>query len=123
MRCAVVLVQHLLAVKDNKHDGVVAPLPTVFEAGVWDPLIIAVRAAPHLGAFIAGQPQWRAWLQRLLTASRDASLAASIGILVPREARGKAELTPRETEVHALLAQGLTNVEIANLLFISLSTT
>ena len=117
------LAEAIVAVNDERHDGVVARLPSVFEAGVWDPLIIAVRAAPHLGAFIAGQPQWRAWLQRLLTASRDASLAASIGILVPREARGKAELTPRETEVHALLAQGLTNVEIANLLCISLSTT
>jgi DNA-binding NarL/FixJ family response regulator len=31
-------------------------------------------------------------------------------------------LSPREAEVHELLAQGLTNDEIAKLLYISLST-
>ncbi len=41
----------------------------------------------------------------------------------PGAAKPKAELTPREAEVHELLAQGLTNEEIAKLLYISLSTT
>jgi DNA-binding NarL/FixJ family response regulator len=35
----------------------------------------------------------------------------------------KQALTPREREVHELLAQGLTNEEIANALYISHSTT
>jgi DNA-binding CsgD family transcriptional regulator len=42
---------------------------------------------------------------------------------VPRAAKRKIVLTPRETEVHELLAQGLTNDEIARLLYISVSTT
>lgn len=46
-----------------------------------------------------------------------------IGLRVPRNARPKQDLTPREVEVHELLAQGLTNEEIARLLYISLSTT
>jgi DNA-binding NarL/FixJ family response regulator len=46
-----------------------------------------------------------------------------MGLRIPREARSKTVLSPRESEVHELLAQGLTNEEIARLLYISLSTT
>jgi two-component system nitrate/nitrite response regulator NarL len=42
---------------------------------------------------------------------------------VPRAAKHAEELTPRESEVHELLAQGLTNDEIARQLYISRSTT
>ncbi len=51
------------------------------------------------------------------------TLADSLGLGIPRPAKQKQKLTPRETEVHELLAQGLTNDEIAKLLYISLSTT
>jgi DNA-binding NarL/FixJ family response regulator len=62
-------------------------------------------------------------LRKQLAGSRDASLARSLGLEIPRPARQKQQLTPREAEVHELLAQGLTNEEIAKLLYISLSTT
>jgi len=62
-------------------------------------------------------------LKRLLERAGDASLAGSLGLRIPRSARQQQELTPRETEVHELVAQGLTNEEIARLLYISLSTT
>ena len=55
--------------------------------------------------------------------SSDRTLARAIGLRVPRSAKPKQALTLRESEVHELLAQGLTNEEIARLLFISLSTT
>lgn len=42
---------------------------------------------------------------------------------MPRAAKTRAALSPRESEVHELLAQGLTNEEIAKQLYISLSTT
>ena len=90
---------------------------------MWDPIVVATRAAPHLGAFIADQPPWRSWLQQLLAASRDASLAALLGLRIPRAARTRGTLSPRESEVHELLAQGLKNEEIAKLLYISVSTT
>jgi DNA-binding NarL/FixJ family response regulator len=86
-------------------------------------VVIAVRAAPTLGEFVADQPEWRRWLQRLLSASANASLASRLGLQVPRPAKRAGELTARESEVHELLAQGLTNEEIAKLLYISLSTT
>jgi DNA-binding NarL/FixJ family response regulator len=95
----------------------------VIDSGVWDPVVIAVRAVPAVGAFIAQENVWRGWLQRLLSASSDTSLASRFGLRVPRAARSATALTPREDEVHDLLAQGLTNEEIAKALYISLSTT
>jgi LuxR family maltose regulon positive regulatory protein len=90
--------------------------------GVWDPILIAVRAVPDLGRQIATHREGSDWLRRILVLSSDTSLAALIGLRVPRPAKPKQKLTPRETEVHELLAQGLTNEEIAKLLYISLST-
>jgi LuxR family maltose regulon positive regulatory protein len=117
------LAEAVIALGNGNCYGTQVRLRSVIEGGVYDPVVIAVRAAPHIGAFIAAQPPWRPWFQRLLTASRDVSLAASLGLRVPREAKTKTGLSPRETEVHELLAQGLTNEEIAKLLYISLSTT
>jgi len=114
----------IAAFGEQKHEATVGHLKRVAGTGMWDPVVIAVRATPPLGTFIARQVQWRSWLQQLLEASRDVSLAASLGIRVPRAAKSRAAaLSPRESEVHELLAQGLTNEEIANALYISLSTT
>jgi LuxR family transcriptional regulator, maltose regulon positive regulatory protein len=113
----------VIALNDERHDSAVARMQTAVESGMLDPVIIAVRAAPYLGAFLASHAQWRSRLQQLLAASRDASLAASLGLRIPRAAKTRASLSPRESEVHELLAQGLTNEEIAKVLYISLSTT
>ncbi|HLY85358.1 MAG TPA: LuxR C-terminal-related transcriptional regulator, partial [Gaiellaceae bacterium] len=117
------LTEAVIGLSDGERDDAAGRIRTVLEAGVCDPIVIAVRAAPHLGAFIAAQPPLRPALQRLLAASQDVSLAASLGLRVPREAKERTALSPRETEVHELVAQGLKNEEIARLLHISLSTT
>jgi LuxR family transcriptional regulator, maltose regulon positive regulatory protein len=98
-------------------------LGLVIENEVWDPVVVAVRTVSGLGEFMADQSEWRGWLQRLLSASSDTSIAKRLGLRVPRAARRVADLTAREGEVHELLAQGLTNEEIAKQLYISLSTT
>jgi LuxR family maltose regulon positive regulatory protein len=116
------LAEAIVAFNDGRPKTAASRLRKAIDIAVWDPFVIAIRAAPRFGAFIAEQPEFRPWLQRLLIASRDASLASAIGLRVPREAKSKGKLTPRETEVHELLAQGLTNEEIANLLYISVST-
>jgi len=110
-----------LAAKDTAE--ATARLGVVIENGVWDPAVIAVRSSPALGEFVADQPEWRGWLQGVLSASSDHSTANRLGLRVPRAARRPANLTPRESEVHELLAQGLTNEKIAKQLYISLSTT
>ncbi|MFL5959246.1 MAG: LuxR C-terminal-related transcriptional regulator [Gaiellaceae bacterium] len=117
------LAEAIIALRDEEYGASVPRLRAVIETGVWDPVVIAIRATPKLGALIAEKPEWRSWIQRLLAASRDASLATSIGLRIPREAKGKRGLSPRESEVHELVAQGLTNDEIARVLHISLSTT
>ena len=94
----------------------------VVDSQVWDPVLISARAARDLGAFLATS-EWRGWFQRLLSESGDTSQASQLGLRLPRAARRTAELTPRESEVHELLAQGLTNEEIGRQLYISLSTT
>ena len=98
-------------------------MSAVIASEVWDPVVIAIRGVPAIGSFIAEVDRWRSWLQRLLSASSDTSLARKLGLQIPRAARRQTGLTPRESEVHDLLAQGLTNEEIAKALFISLSTT
>jgi ATP/maltotriose-dependent transcriptional regulator MalT len=117
------LADAIIALGQKRSDDATAYVGQVIEAGVCDPVVIAVRAEQKLGAFLAAQQEWRQWFQRLLVASRDSTLARSFGLSVPREARGTRTLSPRETEVHELLAQGMTNDEIAKLLYISLSTT
>jgi DNA-binding NarL/FixJ family response regulator len=91
--------------------------------GVSDPILIAVRAVPDLGRQIAKNREWARWLRRIFVLSSDASLAATVGLRIPRAAKPKQKLSPRESEVHELLAHGLTNEEIARQLYISLSTT
>ena len=108
------------AVDAERADSFVAK---AIETGAWDPILIAVRAVPELGRHLAKRRATGDWLKRILVLSSDRSLAASIGLPIPRAAMPKQNLTPREGEVHELLAQGLTNEEIANVLYISLSTT
>jgi LuxR family maltose regulon positive regulatory protein len=117
------LAEAIVALGNRDSATVVTRIGTVVDSKIWDPLLIAVRAFPEIGAFIADETDWRGWLQRLLSSSSDATLASRLGLQVPRTAKPKADLTPREIEVHELLAQGLTNEEIAKLLYISLSTT
>jgi LuxR family maltose regulon positive regulatory protein len=117
------LAETLIALAAQDTTTASARLGVIIDNGVYDPVVIAVRTTPALGEFVADQPRWRSWLQRVLSASSDASLASKLGLRVPRAARRTAGLTPRESEVHELLAQGLTNEEIAKQLYISLSTT
>jgi LuxR family transcriptional regulator, maltose regulon positive regulatory protein len=98
-------------------------LESAIATEAWDPILIAIRAVPDLGRRIAQQREAADWLRRVLVMSSDRSLAALIGVPIPRTAMPKQSLTPREAEVHELLAQGLTNEEIAASLYISLSTT
>ena len=117
------LAEALVALAAGDTVTAAARFGVVIDNGVVDPVVIAVRTAPALGEFVADQTEWRSWLQRVLSASSDTSLASRLGLQVPRAAKRTAGLTPREGEVHELLAQGLTNDEIAKQLYISLSTT
>jgi LuxR family transcriptional regulator, maltose regulon positive regulatory protein len=122
-RVVSLLAEAILAVRHGDGDAVATRVQAIVESRIWDPMVIAVRAVPALGQFVAEQTKWRGWLQRLLSASSDTTLANRFGLRMPRAAKRSATLTPRESEVHELLAQGLTNEQIAKHLYISLSTT
>jgi DNA-binding CsgD family transcriptional regulator len=100
---------------------------TVFEQAVRlggvDALILACRASQPLAEQLAGDQEVRSELIRLFVESHDHALARKVGARAPRSMRRAAELSPREAEIHQLIAQGLTNPEISRLLFISPSTT
>jgi len=117
------LAEAILALEASDTGLAQAQIQAVIDSGIWDPVVIATRVVPGLGTFIADRTEWRNWLQRLLTASCDHAIASRLGLRTPRAGKRTAELSPRESEVHDLLAQGLTNEEIAKLLYISLSTT
>jgi LuxR family transcriptional regulator, maltose regulon positive regulatory protein len=81
------------------------------------------RICPAVAGILATRPEARIELGRLMESVDDFSLAKSLGLLTRRTKRGDREdLSPREHEVYELLAQGLSNREIANVLFISEAT-
>jgi LuxR family transcriptional regulator, maltose regulon positive regulatory protein len=122
-RALVLVARSVMAIGEGELEECADCMTMVTKSGFLDPVVIALRCSPSLGVFMAKEPEWRPWVHRLLSASRDRSLAGSLGLRIPREARVRTALTPREREVHELLAQGLTNEEIARQLYISLSTT
>jgi DNA-binding CsgD family transcriptional regulator len=61
-------------------------------------------------------------MTELLASSRDIAIGRAAGLAMPREFRRGDDLSPREREIHELITQGRSNVEIAQTLFISGST-
>ncbi|HLX31998.1 MAG TPA: LuxR C-terminal-related transcriptional regulator [Gaiellaceae bacterium] len=95
----------------------------ILELGIRNALVLAWRVWPEAASLLLDDPAQRARLTPLLIAANDEAIARRGGLRIPMEARPRGALSPREHEVHELIAQGLTNEEIAKLLFISLSTT
>lgn len=113
------------AVVDARH-GEIAAAATVFAIarglGTWDPVVCALRASHDLSDGLADLDVTRDEVRRLYAASNDLGLARRAGFRT-RSTRAPGEvLTPRELEVLGLIAQGLTNRDIAAALYISNST-
>ena len=91
--------------------------------GTLHALVLGLRSSVERGETVAADEELRPMVSRLLLETRDAALARRLGISVPRSPVRSQALSPREFEIHGLIAQGMTNQEIAQLLFIAESTT
>jgi DNA-binding CsgD family transcriptional regulator len=87
-----------------------------------DSLVVAYRAFPPLLEQLWSEVDSPSFLRNAIQSAHDFSLARSAGLPLPSPPAASGLLSPREREVHQLLAQGLTNDEIARTLFISRST-
>jgi DNA-binding NarL/FixJ family response regulator len=98
------------------------------QTGNFDSFVAGYRLFPELAESVANLERHRRDLISLLDHAKDLALAKKLGLSEPRRRRrlrsqvAETSLSPRETEVYELLAQGLPNKEIAQNLFISEAT-
>jgi ATP/maltotriose-dependent transcriptional regulator MalT len=95
---------------------------TAFRTGALDLLVTAYRSTPELlTVLLRASPQVDR-LVGLITAAADEDIARAVGRQVFTGGDPRERLSQREREVYELLTEGLTNREIAKLLFIEEST-
>jgi ATP/maltotriose-dependent transcriptional regulator MalT len=112
----------LLEGHTSRVDLAIEAFNTSREYGALDCFVIAYRGCPQLLAAAAQDTNAEEALNELIDRAHDWPLARKAGMTRPRGELSGALLTPRETEVLNLIAQGLTNRAIAEALFISQST-
>ena len=117
-------VDAISALKDHDPDAVERVVhleKTAFERGAADILVSAYRSTPELLPVLLRAAQDRNRLIALIRRVGDADLAELAGEPMHPQDRRRT-LSPRERDVYELMTQGLTNREIARLLFIEEST-
>jgi len=87
-----------------------------------DGLVAAYRAYPPLLARIAEYTDRNAFLLEAVERAHDGSLARAAKLPVSMKRGSAGLLSPREGEILELIRQGLTNAEIAQALYLSVST-
>jgi DNA-binding NarL/FixJ family response regulator len=105
----------------SAHDVCSGAFARVLAVGNVDSFVVAYRGYPDLLTATAMEPSYLPTLRRIADEASDVDLARRAGLIRGRP-RSTAKLSAREEEVLGLIAQGLTNREIASTLYISEST-
>jgi DNA-binding NarL/FixJ family response regulator len=103
------------------HTSAVRAMEIVLDSGGIDSFVTAYRGCPKLLGAIGNDDRIKDQLRDIVSHARDEALAVRVGLDAHRQ-RLSAPLTRREHEVLGLVAEGLTNKEIARTLFISEAT-
>jgi LuxR family maltose regulon positive regulatory protein len=97
-------------------------LADAMSLGTWDPVVCGLRSSRPLAEALAAHEPSRNQLESLYAASNDLGLARRAGFRTRSTRSPDQVLSPREREVMGLIAKGLRNREIAEVLYISQST-
>ena len=103
--------------------AVIAAVKTIAELGSFDALVAAYRGCPTLLQVLVDDAELRPLVVEVLERSNDGDLARAAGFGPARISPSReGALSPRERQIHQLLAEGRSNREIARALFISEAT-
>jgi DNA-binding NarL/FixJ family response regulator len=118
-----VLLSWVRAILSGDAQDAVQAFDLAYARGVLDAVVIAYRARPQFIAVLFGEGGiYRQRTETLLIRSDDFALAEQLNLSPDQRAARHHRLTPRETEVYSLMADGLSNRGIAQRLVISEST-
>jgi ATP/maltotriose-dependent transcriptional regulator MalT len=112
----------LLLGSQEAEEEVVGAYKATVSAGGLDTFVFANRLHPQILTLLAKDERRHDALLASLAKSNDQERATAAGITVQGEGREGAPLTLRERDVYSLLADGKSNREIAEALFISEAT-
>ena len=118
-------VDAIVALKRHDRDAIErvdALVETAFATGGLDLLVTAYRSTPELLAVLLRTAASSNRARDLVRRIGDDDLARAVGYEMTAQSGFTQPLTPRQREVHELLRQGLTNREIARLLYIEEAT-
>ncbi len=118
-----VLLAWVTAILSGKVGDAVSAFDLSFRTGIIDAFVLAYRARPQMiGSLSAQNEDYRRRVDVAVIRANDSRLLQEFTDRRPLGASGAYRLTPRETEVYALMVDGLSNQRIAQQLVITEST-